>query len=524
MDRRGFLDYALKLSAAGLLVPSALRRGFLEPGAAWAGGAGNQAPFAGRILVLINLNGGNDGLNTVVPYADPQYHAVRPSLAVPPGAVVPIEPALGVGLHPSMAALAPLYTEGKMAVVQGVGYPNMNLSHFRGTDIWFSGSSDATVLQTGWLARYIEKIYTDFPAQLPESPFGLQQSLAHRIPLQGSRGVTGVVVDNPDSFFYLVNANYTGEYDDTLPSTRGGSELTYLREIDASTFEYAAAIQAAATAGSTTLAYPATNLGFQLEIVAKLISGGLATPIYLTAEYGFDTHAAQNDVHGDLLGSLADAVAAFIADLRNQGLAERVLLVTQSEFGRRVEENGSAGTDHGTAAPMLLFGESVQGGVYGSNPDLQNLDPNNNLFIQHDYRAVYQTVLQNHFGASSAAAQDVLYGDFGTLPLIDAVTSVHGPQSVPQPGHVNRVLPIQPNPRRADAGPLGVRFELATAQTVTAEIFDVEGRRLGILANRPFPAGVHRLEWQPPAGISGTCFVRVATATWSRSVKAVLLP
>ena len=521
MDRRRFLDRALKLSAAGLLVPSTLRRGFLEPGRAWAGGGGAGAPFAGRILVLINLNGGNDGLNTIIPYNDPQYSAVRPSLAMSPAEVEVIEPGLGVGLHPSMTPLVPLYAEGKMAIVQGVGYPNMNLSHFRGTDIWFSGSSDETVLQTGWLARHIERVFTDFPATLPASPFGLQQSLAHRIPLQGERGVTGVVVDNPDSFYYLVDANYTGEYDDTVPDTRGGDELSFLREIDAASFEYAGAIQAAANAGSTTVAYPSTNLGFQLEIVAKLISGGLATPVFLTSEYGFDTHAAQSDAHAGLLSSLAGAVMAFITDLRNQGLSERVLLVTQSEFGRRVEENGSNGTDHGTAAPMMLFGDPVTGGVFGSNPDLVNLDPNNNLFIQHDYRSVYQTVLQNHFGASAADAQEVLFGDFGTLPLMNVAASA---DPAPLSTRVDRLHAIQPNPIRPGVSGVPVRFDLATPQRVRIEVFDVRGRQVADLGNRRFPAGEHRLDWNVADQRSGTYFVRMATATWQRSVKATLLP
>lgn len=520
MKRRSFLRRALELSAAGLIVPAALRRGsFLDPARAQA--AGPNDPFGGQILVLINLNGGNDGLNTVVPYNDPVYHAVRPNIALDPGQVVQIEPGMGVGLHPGLAPLAGLYNQGRMAIVQGVGYPNMNLSHFRGTDIWFSGSSEDQVVETGWLARFLERTYPEFPTILPNSPFGVQQSLAHRIPLQGDRGVTGVVVDNPSSFYYLVNENYTGNYDDDPPATRGGEELTFLREIDAQSFEYAEAIQNAADAGTNTVAYPQTTLGSQLEIVAKLISGGLATPIYLTAEYGFDTHANQVADHGYLMGSLAGSLQAFLADLENQGLADKVLVLTQSEFGRRVEENGGQGTDHGTAAPMFLVGERVQGGVYGVNPDLEDLDQDDNLLIQHDYRSIYTTILRGHFGASSAVIQDVLFGDYATLPILDAVTAT-GPTDLPVAHRLHRTTP---NPASVSSGEfVEVRFDLARDEEVRLELFDIRGRRIRDLAGRTYPAGSHRVEWRPDDLAAGTYVVRMSARGWHQSVKAVVVP
>ncbi|MCB9465959.1 MAG: DUF1501 domain-containing protein [Candidatus Eisenbacteria bacterium] len=520
MKRRSFLRRTLELSAAGLIVPASLRRGdFLDPARAYA--LGPNDPFAGQILVLINLNGGNDGLNTVVPYNDPTYHAVRPTLAMDPGQVIQIEPGLGTGLHPQLQPLESLYNQGKMAIVQGVGYPNMNLSHFRGTDIWFSGSSEDQVVQTGWLARFLEHSFPEFPTQLPTSPFGLQQSLAHRIPLQGERGVTGVVVDNPSSFYYLVNENYIGDYDDNPPATRGGEELSFLREIDSASFEYAEAIQNAADTGTNTVAYPQTNLGYQLEIVAKLISGGLATPIYLTAEYGFDTHANQSTDHANLMASLAGSVQAFLTDLANQGLAEKVLILTQSEFGRRVEENGGLGTDHGTAAPMFLLGEHVQGGVYGVNPDLINLDQDENLLIQHDYRTIYSSILRQHFGASSTVAQDVLFGDFGTMSLLDQVSAVES-NGLPV---ANRLHRITPNPMPMATGDaVHVQFDLARDEYVQMDVFDVRGRRVRELSRRTYAAGSHRIDWQPNDVASGTYVIRMSTRGWQQSVKAVLVP
>lgn len=519
MQRRDFLRRTLELSAAGLIVPSAFRSGsFLDPARAQAAATD---PFHGQILVLINLNGGNDGLNTVVPYDDPLYHAVRPSLALSPAEVVQIEPGLGTGLHPALAPLAFNYDEGRIAVVQGVGYPNMNLSHFRGTDIWFSGSAEDQVVETGWIGRFLERTFPEFPTVLPTAPYGLQQSLAHRIPLQGARGTTGVIVDNPSSFYALVNGNYTGEYEDDPPATRGGEELSFLREIDAASFEYAEAIQNAADVGTNTVPYPATNLGSQLSIVAKLISGGLATPVFLAAEYGFDTHAQQAGAHSNLLASVAGAVNAFLADLGNQGLRERVLILTQSEFGRRVEENGGLGTDHGTAAPMLLIGEAVQGGIYGTNPHLGDLDPNGNLHIQHDYRTIYATVLQHHFGASSTNAEEVLFGDFGTLPFLDAVTGTEDPR-LPAAHRLHR---IEPNPVRLGPGEgTTVRFDLARDAEVHLTVFDIQGRRVRELAAQTYPAGRHALPWRPEGIAAGTYVVRMALPGWTRSVKAIVVP
>jgi hypothetical protein len=331
--------------------------------------------------------------------------------------------------------------------------------------------------------------------------------------------VTGVVVDNPSSFFYLVNENYTGEYNDDPPATRGGEELSFLREIDASSFEYAESIQNAADAGTNTVVYPQTTLGNQLEIVAKLISGGLGTPIYLTAEYGFDTHANQATDHAYLMSSLANSVQAFLADLQNQGLSQKVLILTQSEFGRRVEENGGSGTDHGTAAPMFLFGEQVQGGVYGANPDLTDLDQDENLHIQNDYRAIYSAILQRHFGASTAVTQEVLFGDYGTLPLLNQVTSVAG-NGLPSENRLHR---IDPNPLRLGTR-AHVRFDLARDEYVHLEVFDIQGRRIHDLSRRGYPAGSHQIEWRPENVASGTYVVRLSARGWQQSTKAVVIP
>ncbi|MCC7143054.1 MAG: DUF1501 domain-containing protein [Candidatus Eisenbacteria bacterium] len=506
MNRRDFLQKALALSAAGLIVPESMRKGNLFGAAPAFAGTATDAPFNGRILIWLNLSGGNDGVNTVIPYADPQYYAVRPTIAVPANQVLPLTGSLG--LNPALQPLMSLWNAGKMAVVEGVGYPSMNLSHFRGTDIWFSGSAEEVLWETGWLARYLEAMFPDFPYLLPDSPYGLQQSDNHRIPLNGTRGLTGIVVDDPSSFYYLVNETYPGEYGDNPPPGRGAEELNYVRTLDQLTFEYASAIQAASDAGTNTVTYPETSLGTQMQIIAKLISGGLKTPVFLCTEYGFDTHAYQLNSHGDLLGSVGQSIAALWADLNAQGYGNKVCILTTSEFGRRVEENGSYGTDHGTAAPHFVIGNGVSGGVYGGAPNLTSLDEYGNLLIQNDYRSLLATVLRGHFGASSALMTEIFGGNFAPLPFMQPATDAGGEERFTDRLH----LP-SPNPVRPSLGQsVELRFELARPAQVSMRIFDLQGRQVAQVADGTFSAGVHRVDWRPGNLTAGAYLVRMEQA------------
>jgi uncharacterized protein (DUF1501 family) len=518
ISRRDFVRRALELSAAGLLVPPALRTmGILGGGKALASALTDRdAPLGGRILIWVNLSGGNDGLNTVIPYTDPLYPQLRPNIAVPPDQVIPLNGS--TGLHPAMAAFGALYQAGSLAVLQGVGYPEMNLSHFRGTDIWFSGSSSGQILETGWLARFIEAVFPDFPNVIPASPYGLQQSDSHRLPLQGNRALTGVIVDDPSTFSYLVNENYPGSWTDPVPPTHGGDELTYLRDLDRQTFAYASAIQAASDVGHNSVTYPDTNVGRQLEIVARLISGGLETPVFLASEYGFDTHAGQAYAHPDILGSVANSVAALWADLGNQGLADRVLIMTTSEFGRRVEENGSEGTDHGTAAPHFVVGSGVNGGVYGSNPNLSDLDGNGNLLIQNDYRSYFGTVLAGHFGATGSVLESVFGGSFSNLGFLTAPANT---------GHdagrsVDLLRSPSPNPFRTGQR-VGIDFELARAGHAALVLFDAQGRRIATLVDETRAAGAHHIVWNGQGLPAGTYLLRLETPARKLHAKLVAL-
>lgn len=522
--RREFLLRALRLSAAGLIVPESLRSGaLLHPSASWASARSPQrdgAPFDGRVVVWVNLSGGNDGLNTVVPYQDPAYYQVRPTLALPRNEVVPIS--RSTALHPALRPLQPLYEAGKLAAVQGVGYPDMDLSHFRGTDIWMSGSAADSYLSTGWLARFIEASFPSFPETLPPSPFGLQQSFSHRLPLTGARGLAGVIVDDPSWFRDLIGLTYPGAFDDALPDTYGGDELSYLRRLDRQTAEYAEAIQAAAEAGATAASYPDTDLGYQLAIVARLLAGGLHTPVFIVAEYGFDTHAEQAAEHATRLDSVGRALAAFWTDLGAQGLAERVLIMTTSEFGRRVEENASRGTDHGTAAPQLILGAHVRGGIYGPDPDLRDLDEWGNLRVQHDYRDVYATVLRHHFGSTPETIDGVFLGTRTPLGFLDPPPPPVDPPEIPP---FSALLPPAPNPiSAARTRVVSLRFQLAAPGRVVLQLHDAAGRRVARIAARDYPAGTHELPWAPGRLTSGLYMIRIEAGTLQGEQKLVVLP
>ncbi|MEZ4652583.1 MAG: DUF1501 domain-containing protein [Candidatus Eisenbacteria bacterium] len=352
-------------------------------------------------------------------------------------------------------------------------------------------------------------------------PYGIQQQFRHRIPWQGDRGQIGIVVDNPESFYTLVLGSYPGSFDDQLPPTRGGAELGFVRALDRDTFAYAESIQAAAEAGTTTVEYPSNNIGRQMEVIGRLVSGNLGTPLYLGAQGGFDTHADQPSQHAEVLSRVARAVAALIQDLTNQGLDDRVIVMTVSEFGRRPEENGGYGTDHGTAAPCFVAGTPVNGGVYGEMPSLDDFDQNQNFLVGQDYRGLYSRILGDFFGAPEEVVDDVLQGHF------------EGPAFLqPSGGGLRRLLTTtpylhapSPNPVSSSrSGRVFVRYDLAQQSRVAVDVFDTSGRRVRSLAEGAQSQGRHQVEWDLGRLPAGPYLVRMRTPDWAQSQKVVVLP
>ncbi|HUY41547.1 MAG TPA: DUF1501 domain-containing protein [Candidatus Dormibacteraeota bacterium] len=364
-----------------------------------------------RCLVLINLQGGNDGLNCVVPHGDADYYRVRPSLAIARSDVLAIDAQLG--LNPKMTSFKALYDKGMVAIVQGVGYPNPDHSHFRSTEIWQTAAPDRYE-HTGWLGRYLDEAglpqanlfngislaqilpevmvgtKVDVPAIASEAAYGLR---VDRNPME-RRAFTALVRDErlPFSSPYLAHVM---EIEDR--SQRGSEELPRL------------------IAGYTTsAAYPATPLGRSLALAAQIVGSNIGTKVIYVQHGSFDTHVNQIAVQNRLLGEFSDALKAFYDDLAAHGNDRRVLTMTFSEFGRRIEENGSRGTDHGEASPLFLVGGGTKGGIYGDAPSLAATNMGNVRFTT-DFRNVYATVLERWLGRPSAP---VLNGTFEQLALL----------------------------------------------------------------------------------------------------------
>lgn len=428
-----------------------------------------------RILVLIQMAGGNDGLNTVVPVTDPKYYDNRPSISLRKEDTHRINDTLG--WHKSMSGFRDLYDAGNIAVVQGVTYPNPDRSHFRGTDIWLTATDTDVFKSTGWLGRYLSTFAPNYPTVLPEHPLAIQIGTSISLGLLVDQGPIGISFRDPDEFYRLVN---TGASEEVPPGdvedTPAGREVEFMRNIARSANVYARVIKEAADKGATAQQYPTTDLGAKLKVVSQLISGGLKSRVYLVswANNNFDTHANQGGAagaHANLLGDLSTSVAAFMADLKTQGLDERVTGMTFSEFGRRVAENGSQGTDHGTAAPLFVFGTSINGGVYGNNPSLTDLDERGDLLMQNDYRDVYASILLQWFGSSNSLAQDVLFRDFSktALPIFNGRVSVRNTEKQTSCA----ITSITPNPAVDVAT---VRVDVAPFADAGLVVTDMQGR------------------------------------------------
>lgn len=425
----------------------------------------NLETTSGKILILIQLQGGNDGLNTVVPFEDSKYYNARKTINIKKEEALKLNNTLG--LHPSLVGLKSLYDNNKLSIVQNVGYAQPDRSHFRSTDIWLSASDSKQQIFDGWLARFLENQNPSYPSTLPAEPMAIQLGSVESMLLQGKFGSLGTVFEDPNLFYQLISGSKLDN--DPPPATIAGEELKFLRQVAAASIQYSEAIKAKADKGKNSLTYPNTNLGRQLSIVSKLISGGLSTPVYLTTINGFDTHANQLTQHASLLKQISDAVSIFQQDIEALGFADNVTLMTFSEFGRRVNENGTTGTDHGTAAPLFVIGKTVKGGVLGSNPNLTTLDSSGDIIHEFDFRQIYSSVLLDHFGSKKENVQSILNRDFSKLPIFKGTTAVETNNSTID------IAQNYPNPVFYDT-----KFEYFTTQNqyLRLSIIDLRGKEI----------------------------------------------
>ncbi len=373
-----------------------------------------------RVLVVVQLGGGNDGLNTVVPYGMADYHRARNNLAIAApgsngqGAAIELDASRGIGLHPNLAGLKELVDAGEASVIQGVGYPNPNRSHFTSMDIWHTGRLDAK--GTGWIGRYFDNTCNGTPVPEGSVAIGRTAPLAMMGDVQKP-----VAFESPELFRWSGNdldATLAKEYDavnraGVVGEAKPDSQAAFLMRtaLDA---QVASDRIRAAVAKQPLVAYPGSPLAAQLRTIAAMIRDGMSTRVYYASISGFDTHSQQAGTHGNLLRQVGDSLRAFRKDLKAQGNDGRVLTLVFSEFGRRVKVNGSGGTDHGTAAPMFLIGPMVKPGVLGDHPSLVDLD-DGDLKFGVDFRSVYAGILEDWMKAPSGK---ILKGDFRKAEVI----------------------------------------------------------------------------------------------------------
>jgi uncharacterized protein (DUF1501 family) len=364
-----------------------------------------------NVLVVVQMGGGNDGLNTIVPWSDDAYHRARPVISIAPNTVLKLDDR--IGLNPALAGLNELYAQGRVAVVQGVGYANPNRSHFEATQIWETASPDHP-LSTGWLGRTLDR---EYPAGTkPDSMFAAV-ALGDTLPA----ALVAAHVDVPaigslNGYAYNtvkdVKAQAGVLYDGAQPGQ--SPYLALLAETARQAYHGGDVLRAKLAGYAPAVTYPTNAFGNQLKLAAQLIGSKIGTRIIFVSIGSFDTHANQRAQQDRLLKYLGDGLLAFYRDLAAHGDDARVLTMTFSEFGRRVTQNASNGTDHGTAMPLFVLGGGVKGGIYGDHPSLTDLD-NGDLKYHTDFRSVYATVLERWLGRNSV---DVLAGTFATLPIV----------------------------------------------------------------------------------------------------------
>lgn len=493
-----------------------------------------------RVLIILQMHGGNDGLNCLIPVSDYElYYSRRANIAIPArnSARKYIEldstlpPEQQVGLHPDMQAIKSLYDQGRVTMVQGVSYKNNNGSHFRGRDILFMGGAHDEYLQSGWVGRYLQQELApqrypeDFPNTAMPDPLAIEMGSDVSLVFHQEGNIpTSISIHDPAGFARMVNElegfvdeelDPRGVPPEHLRDSRYFDELNWILSLEDKSKDYAQRLAEVYEAGSKISGYKnypekypfnaprgstVNSLTPQLQIIARLLSGGCKTKVFLVKIGGFDTHADQVEpydptmgLHAALMYHISSAMRAFQEDLKLRGLEDRVLTVTTSEFGRRIYSNGSYGTDHGTGAPMFVFGKGAQGGMVGTVPDLMK----SNVEMQYDYRLIYANIMKDWMGVPDNRLDEIFPGIMSTgtsdgvlfTPLPIASSVITGADDFVAGRFA--LDPCYPNPAKDF---VTFSFRINHSQHVALTLYNGEGRKIRTLATGNYPPGPHRIE------------------------------
>ena len=427
-----------------------------------------------RILVLIRLKGGNDGLNTIIPIYDYDFYAAnRPTIRYNESELYQLSPDFGI--PPALDPLQAMWGDGQMKVVHGVGYEEQNLSHFRSSDIWAS-AAPTQVNNTGVLGRYFQELYPDFLLNPPEIPPAVQIGSIGNLLFDGEENNYAFSVVNPQQLELIAESGTLHNVED-IPDCTYGDQLGFLRGTINTTFAYAGVINEAYESSTNAVDYGSGSLAQQLAIVARMIKGGLGTQVYMVTLGSFDTHADQRVNQENLFEDLSNSVKNFFDDLAASGMQNEVIATTFSEFGRRIEENGSNGTDHGAASPVLMFGPALESqGFVGTHPDLHNPDEVGNPEFSTDFRSIYSTILKEWLCIDGTIVDEVLFGQsFETLDLGFNCSALSTPDLTGTASFTH--LATYHNGRTF------IEFNLPITAKVTVTLYNLLGQEVGVLAN-----------------------------------------
>jgi uncharacterized protein (DUF1501 family) len=525
----------------------------------------------GRVLVILQMHGGNDGLNALIPVEEyDRYYSRRPNIAIPAKnqsrGYIPLDSTLPlnsqVGLHPDMLDAKALYDLGRVAFVQGVSYENNNGSHFRGRDIWFMGGSADEYLQSGWIGRFLQEEYAprlypqDFPYPEMEDPLALEMSsddvslVFHQ---EGNIPTSIAIGSNPEAFKDLIEG-LEGFQDELIdprglpPAFLAGSpyykELDWILSLEDKSKDYAQILYQRWYDGKESkTTYPKNYplnapkgsldnpLSGQLQLIARLLAGGCKTRVFMVKIGGFDTHADQVESYNPTMGShaallyhISSAMKSFQEDLRERGIEDRVLTVSTSEFGRRVHSNGSFGTDHGTGGPIFIFGKGVQPGVVGEVPDLTK----NNVEMQYDYREVYGSIMRDWMLAGDSQAEQKIESIFPGLStlVVNGRPSMHLPIANQVITGTDEFISDRfslencfPNPAKEKTT---MHFRVNRASHVAIELMDINGKPVRKLIDGDFEPGEHKVETDL-TGLSNGTYIYQLKSGFFQSVKKLTI-